>query len=876
MKKLALSLAIISALGLSACDSETIEDVQQEVAGNGSAVKSLARVVYDPSNGVLSVPNDLLFSGTPDGTLHIPVSRDPNTGEVISGEKDEDGSEIDSPNYADPSTALGAIDGWSTTNPFLLEINVPEGSTLDGASVHNPASVKVYETIMGGDTGVSECTDVTRGLACKVVAELTYGTDFIAQVKGNYIAIIPTQPLKAKTSYVVALTNNIKDSSGTAIAGSLTYEAVRQDITTSPLATASQLQLQGIINSFENAIVTAGAEKDSLIYTFAMTTQSTTDVLGTTKALMANNVPAMVENAMKGIPTIGVQDTGMSVANILAPYPEGHADFDKNKIPQSLVPLYSTANFMQGSITLPYYSGVPSIENGMAPVNDWWKSLCDSGAILAGVAAKIAAGELPAETIPAEPVSVDDGTCMAISAAKALPAPGLRALGFDTKRHLTKFSPVPKANVNMPVVVQMTTPDVTVANAVRPALSLPADLVEPDNGWPVVIMQHGITSKKEDMLAITGILSAYGFATVAINHPLHGDPDALGGLLPGGSRGFDITGPDGVPDGIDDINASTVSATHYMNLASLLTTRDNLRQSTSDLVGLRLGLNFLGGLHAEGNPIKVDSSNVHFLGHSLGAITGISFIALTNSALDPQVDPLFAVNTNSLAMPGVMIANLLMESGSFGNLIKANLTYSASPDFKAMVDAMYPPETGGASEAELVGTYLAFYAALTVEQQTGLNSTFSQFVFAAQTVTDAGDPANYAGIIQANETPTHLIEVAGNGVDANGVECKDILDTDNCSDQVVPNFVTTTPFGGTEGAIALIGLPSVSATTEGSGAVRFVAGHHSSILDPTPNSVSIKDPLVTGAVTQEMQGQVVGFFATMGQLIKVTNTAVVK
>ncbi len=875
MKKLALSLAIISALGLSACDSETIEDVQKEVAENGTGIKSLARIVYDPANGVLSVPNDLLFSESPDGTLHIPVARDKD-GNIISGEKHEEGTEIESPNYAEPSTALGALDGWSTTNPFVLAVDFPEDTSLNAESVFDGNSVKVYETLMGGDAG---CEAVPRGAACTVVGELTFGVDFVAQAKGNGIAIVPMKPLKGKTTYVVALTDNLKDSNGNSISASITYDLVRQDIATKPLATASQLQLQGLVNSFENAIVAAGAEKDSLIYTFAMTTQSTVDVLATSKALMANNVPAMVANAMNGIPTIGVQDTGMSVANILAPYPEGHADFAKNKIPQSLVPLYSAANFMQGSITLPYYSGVPSVENGMAPVNDWWKSLCDSGAILAGVAAKIAAGELPAETIPAEPVSVDDGTCMAISAAKELPAPGLRALGFDTKRHLTKFSPVPKANVNMPVVVQMTTPDVNVANAVRPGLNLPADLVEPDNGWPVVILQHGITSKKEDMLAITGILSTYGFATVAINHPLHGDPDALGGLFPGGSRGFDITGPDGVPDGIDDINASTVSATHYMNLASLLTTRDNLRQSTSDLVGLRLGLNFLGGLHTEGNPIKVDGSNVHFLGHSLGAITGINFVALTNSALDAQVDPLFSVKTNTQAMPGVMIANLLMESGSFGNLIKANLTYSASPEFKAMVDAMYPLGANGrttATEKEMVAAYLAFYEALPAEQQAGLNATFSQFVFAAQTVTDAGDPANYAGIIQANGTPTHLIEVVGNGVDSNGVECKEILATDNCSDQVVPNTVTTTPFGGTEGAIALLGLPSVSTTTEGSGAVRFIYGHHGSILDPAPNSVSVQDPLITGAATQEMQGQVVGFFATMGQLIKVTNTDVVK
>ncbi|MBU2869376.1 VolA/Pla-1 family phospholipase [Colwellia sp. E2M01] len=834
MKKLALSIAIISALSLSACNNETIEDVQQDVAENGSAVTPLARVVFDPANGILSAPNDLLFLGTLDGTLSMPT------------EKDAAGNEIEFPDYADPSTALGALDGWSTTNPFVIAIDFTDDTSLDASSVQNPASVQIFETLMGGDTG---CEEVPRGAACSVVSELTFGVDFVTQASGNSVAVIPLKPLKAKTTYILALTNNLKDSNGKAVAASITYDLVRQDITTHPLATESQKSLQGVINSYENAITKAGADKDALIYTMALTTQSAVDVLTTTKALMANNVPAMVESAMNGTPIIGVQDTGMSVADILA-----------GQIPASLVPLYSSANFMQGSITLPYYLGVPSAENPQAPVNDWWKSLCDSGAILAGVAAKIAAGELPAETIPAAPVSVDDGTCMAVSAANELPAPGLRSLGFDDKRHLTKYSPVPKANADMAVTVQMTTPDINVANAVRTGLGLPADLAEPDNGWPVVILQHGITSKKEDMLAMTGILSIYGFATVAINHPLHGDPDVFAGLLSGGSRGFDLTGPDGIPDGVDDINATTVDATHYMNLASLLTTRDNLRQSTSDLVGLRLGLNFLGGQHSEGNAINVDSTNVHFLGHSLGAIAGVNFIALTNSALNPQVDPLFAVKTNSLAMPGIMIANFLMESGTFGDVIKSNLTYAASEDFQGYVAQVHMSETAPTSD-ELVGYYQDFYLLLTPEQQAELNGTFTQFTFAAQTVIDSSDPANYAAMMKATNTPTHLIEVVGNG-------------SDNLSDQVIPNAVSTTPFGGTEGAISLLGLSSVSNSTEGSGAVRFTYGHHGSILTSAVRAEA-PDATKNAAVTQEMQGQVAGFFAAMGQLITVTDTDVV-
>ncbi len=827
MKKLVLSLAIISALGLSGCDSETIEDVKKEFVESGTPIVASARVVFDPAGGVLSVPNDLLFTDTQDGTLNIPAP--------------------DATDFSDPIVAMNALDGWSTTNPFVLDINFPAGTTLDGNSVFSPASVQIFEALMGGDPG---CETVPRGAACTVVGELTFGVDFVTQASGNSVAVVPLKPLKGKTTYILALTNNLKDSNGKSVAGSTTYEAVRQNITTHPLGSDAQRGLQGVVNSYEAAIAIAGADTETLIYTMAFTTQSTADVLATTKAMMASNVPAMVANAMEGVPTIGVQDTNMSVANILAPYPEGHPDFDKNKIPQSLIPLYSTANFMQGSITLPYYLGVPTAENPLAPTNGWWKSLCDSGAMLAGF---VAGGG----TLPEGPLSQSDGVCMSV---------GLRDVSsvfpLDVERNLTKFSPVPKANANMPIVVQMTTPDVNVANAVRASFNLDP-ISEPESGWPVVIMQHGITSKKEDMLAITGILSMYGLATVAINHPLHGDPDVFGGLLPGGSRGFDLTG-----DGVDEINASTVSATHYMNLASLLTTRDNLRQSTSDLLGLRLGLNFLGGFHAEGNPIKVDTSKVHFLGHSLGAIAGINFIGLTNTSLDAQVDPLFTVMTNSQAMPGVMMVNFLMESGAFGDVIKSSLTYAASPEFQGYVAQVHMSETPP-TEAEMVGYYRDFYALLTPAQQGALEGTFAQFAFAAQTVTDAADPANYAAMMAATNTPTHLIEVVGNG-------------SDNLPDQVIPNSISSTPFGGTEGAIALLGLPGISETAYDaespvSGAVRYLFGHHSSILDPRPGSRGeAPDAAMTSAATSEMQSQVANFFSTEGHLISVQNSEVVQ
>jgi len=817
MKKLVLNLAIVSALGLSGCDNESITEIKNDVNNNPATVVASARVVFDPGADKprLSVPNDLLFSGTPDGTLHMP------------GEKDSDGNVLNAPDYADPATAIGALDGWSTTNPFVLDIDFPTGTSLDVNSASSPVSVQIFETLMGGDSG---CEEVPRGAACTVVSELTFGIDFVTKAAGKGVAVVPLKPLKAKTTYILALTNNLKDNNGKAIFGSSTYESVRQNITTNPLITPSQLGLQGVINSYENAIVAAGADKDALIYTMAFTTQSTSDVLTTLKGLLA---APLAQGGMP--PTLSVDPSTDSISQVI--FPEGAPS-------PELGALYSTGKYYTGSVTLPYYLGVPSITNPKAPVNDWWKSLCDSGAVLAGF---VASGG----TLPEGPLTETDKTCMAV---------GLRDVSsefpLDVQRHLTKYSPVPKVNAMTAIDVQMTTPTISAeTDAVRAGFGLPALTDMPEAGWPVVILQHGITSKKEDMLAIAGILSAFGFATVAIDHPLHG------------SRGFDFVDTEGNPgsDGIDDINASTVSATHYMNLANLLTTRDNLRQSTADLLGLRLSLNAL----VMDGVDKVDTSNVHFLGHSLGAITGINFLALTNSSLGNEtLDAQFAVKTNSLAMPGTMMTNFLMESEAFGDVIKSSIAASGYKDFQEYIEKEHNSNNTPTAD-ELVNYYNNYLAdgETTDQNKVDLAGIFAQFTFAAQTVTDSGDPANYAAMMVATNTPTHLIEVIGDG-------------GTNLSDQVIPNAVSTTPLGGTEGAIALLGLSGISETTQNtespiSGAVRYLFGHHSSIL--RPNADEDDSPTDNeSAVTVEMQSQVANFFNSAGHEISITNDSVIQ
>ena len=70
---------------------------------------------------------------------------------------------------------------------------------------------------MGGSLTDADCASVTRGLACKVIRELNFGTEFVSSASGNNVAVAPLTPFKPKTSYILALTGSLKDSDSRAI-----------------------------------------------------------------------------------------------------------------------------------------------------------------------------------------------------------------------------------------------------------------------------------------------------------------------------------------------------------------------------------------------------------------------------------------------------------------------------------------------------------------------------------------------------------------------------------------------------------------------------------------------------------------------------------
>ena len=257
---------------------------------------------------------------------------------------------------------------------------------------------------------------------------------------------------------------------------------------------------------------------------------------------------------------------------------------------------------------------------------------------------------------------------------------------------------MPKATGTQTVPLLMTFPN---ANSGR---------TKPAAGWPLVIFQHGITRNRTDMFAVAGTLAAQGFAVVAIDLPLHGltstaNPFYVGNTPFGAiahERTFDLdlsnnsTGAAG-PDGAIDPSGS-----YFINLGSLLTSRDNLRQGEADLLQLSRA--------ASGFP-NVDASKISFVGQSLGSIVGTVFLAN-----DPTV------NVGVLSVPGGGIARLLDASPSFGPRIHAGLA--------------------AAGLVQGTPSYDAYFAA-------------------TQTVIESGDPINFAAGTAGKRILVH--EVIGGG-----------------------------------------------------------------------------------------------------------------
>lgn len=745
--------------------------------------RSQTVATYNPSGGAIPIPNDLLFSGSVDGTINIAPALD------------ENGNPLPVP---EPLLSLSSVDGASTVAPILMNFS----RAISGTSLVPGGSVRLFEV----STFVDPVTAPIGGPVTGVTNELT-GADFTVAVLPEFgnaaIQIQPLAPLTASrvnpatgalenSVYMVVLTDAILDADGVSVTRDVTYALAAQPTPFDPATTdPSLVSLQGLVGAQLLAYANAGNDPALAVCSFTFTTESVGAGLGSVIAIANGQEAAVIAGTCAALGTCGV-DTNPSpfstpVVNVapLAPVIGTVADLTGPNLTSGNADIYV------GSFESPYY-------------------------LTAAANATFAA------------VTLDQAPLITPWATRYA-APGEFALApADRDNNVTRFNSLPVA---------------TDAEIMPVLLSVPGAAVgaPPAGGWPIVIFAHGVFQSRLNMLFVADAFADKGFAVICIDLPLHGvNADAFGSTLPDGSTntnggllanganifvGFNDQsgGPRERAFGMDFLNNATgapgpdgiadTSGAHYVNLANLAVTRDNLQQSVADFANLRAALGGLSVANAGGDVF--DETKVHFVGHSLGAIVGMPYITLDDANL----------TASTLAMGGGAVPYLLESSIAFGPTIQAGLTANGVPPGSPL---------------------------------------YYQFLQTAQTVIDTTDAINYVG--PGATGPLFAMEVIGGGP-LGGLT--DLVVPNLAAGNPLGG---TEPFIQQAGLASV----SVTTTVPGGqrAAVRYIEGSHSSVLTPVINGQS---PAASNAAAYpEMQEALTEFHATEGATVTVTDPALVQ
>ena len=496
-----------------------------------SEVRTPTLATFSPSAGLIPTPNDLLFSGSTDATLNIPITDPMMT--------------------SDPSIALNTVDGWSTGAPITIPFTRP----LDPATVIGESTVRVFE--------VTDSTAMAPvgGPVVSVDAELTDGVDYEIDLPAAYggttIEIQPLRLLTPSTSgansvYMVVVTDGVTDTEGVAVARDAEYRFASEP-TLGPGTPASLAQLNALVNAQLNAYTAFTMDpREDVVVSFTFTVQSLGTALNTVFGIANGQESAIISNLCAILGTCGA-DT--------APSPFSDPTINQVNNPsselgsaQELLGLGPGGNsrVFAGILKVPYYL-TQSMNTAFAAVTT------DPSAI-----------SIPWQSRYA-------------------------AVAGSADRNLTRFNPLPTATScqQIPILISIPTgaapmggwPIAIFQHGIgrnrTDMLGVAEALAAVDVA--VVAMDlplHGVAFN-DPLPDGTDIFVGY-------NNMLP-DPDDVWERTFGidfldESGAVPVAGPDGVADS---------SGAHFINPQNLAVTRDNLRQSVADLINLRAALDDL-------------------------------------------------------------------------------------------------------------------------------------------------------------------------------------------------------------------------------------------------------------------------------------------
>ncbi len=329
----------------------------------------------------------------------------------------------------------------------------------------------------------------------------------------------------------------------------------------------------------------------------------------------------------------------------------------------------------------------------------------------------------------------------------------------------------------------------------------------PPNGWPIVIVQHGLSSSRSYALDLANVLCDKGWAVVAIDSvtfgaraadaKYHNDDHTNFEKAPGAK----YVGGDGIADP-DDKGATNGSFDLFGGLKNIGALRDQLRQAgldTAQLVKLLRSGPDLSPLKVDSTTPKIDPDKIAYVGDSLGGIEG---------AIAAGIEP----NVKAWVL-NVAGGGLVLELGTHSPVVSNQLNLAGAFNFGFQSDQF--------TESHLLTTLV-------------------------QTIEDPGDPLFYARGIQIAPQP----------VKGTATKPRNVLQIEVVFDEVVSNeasealaraagFPLAAPNVGSNAAILDLKSPDTNparivfpeAKPDGSGVIKDspAAGYTSVLIQTAPS-----------------------------------------
>jgi hypothetical protein len=654
MKVLSAAAAIFATALLAAGCSSSADNAPDvgptdPTMGNGAppTTGSLSpdRALFSPNQGVLPYPHDAYFTPSP-GV--------PTDGTLNLPSSAFFPATVRIPGTTTTEPVVNALDGFSTQAPIKLRFS----SAVDITTA--AAGIRLVEVHIDPATKATVGFPVTSSPVRRVlVQDVDYRAEIAPNIDagGALVQLVPIRPLLPNNDapgatrprdigYMVLVTNSLRATNGNAYAADADYATIKSAALTNTCATITNARLNALCG-LARAHFGAAQAAGVNPTTVIVSSSFSTQSVDTVLRVISGTVAASPAPATLVLP-VPVATTGAITG------PAGP----------------NLANLHVATITLPYYLSppvAPPTGTGTEPLTNFWR----------------AANPPPA--------------------AAGLQDP-------KNERNLTRFNPFPA------VTTQLTVPML---------IGIPrAPAVKPASGWPVVIYQHGITEDRATLALIADATAAAGFIIVGIDLPLHGimPSDPLYALSPTNPANAALPAPFRVGEptfNVDYVNNISLAAgpdgvvdpsgQHFINLASTLTSRDNIRQAVANLIALTRAV---PTLDLDGNPATddIDETNIRFFGWSLGGIVGSAY------AGTPGAAPIKAV---ALFAAGCGIMETLRQSPGYSPILNNGLAAAGIP-------------TG--------------------------SSIYYEFVHAAQAAVDSGDGCNYAANWAAKPTLLQMIQ----------------------------------------------------------------------------------------------------------------------